>query len=385
MSFLKRKPPVVESLVEQVFTESVEAVDEENHTIRGVKFLGRVSENGREYSDKAMREAAVLYESVEININHPKAGKERHARGMLEGWARPINLRVVAGDGVYGDLRYLGSHPETPVILERIREGFGIGLSHNAEGRMTTKGGRRIVESVKNVRSVDLVTRPATNKNLFESVEQTMTTTVRQLIESNKASFPSRLTRLLEMEDAAPVMDAPVEVAAEADPAEEVAAALEKAAMAVLKKWFAGDIDEAAAIAEIKKIAGMKEEAASGDEGGEGGAAPAAPAAPAEPVAEAILGKVNKSLTSITERLDARDRSDLIASVMTKHGLTSDKLGSDRMSLLESQASEAAMDKLVESWPPYLRGGSHFHTTPLVDLQESEKAKHVPLCKMAGR
>lgn len=366
-----------EQFTEQVFTESVGTIDEESCTIKGVKFLGRTSLNGREYSDRALREACELYESVEINIDHPHAGNEHKPRGLLEGWAKPQNLRVVPGDGVYGDLRYLGSHHETPVILERIKNGFGIGLSHNAEGRMSSKGGKRIVESIRKVRSVDLVTQPATNTNLFESVESTMSTTLRKLIESCKAKLPARVVRLLEMDEAAAVMDAPVEVAAEADPAEEVAAALEKAAMAVLKKWFAGDLDEAAAMTEIKKIFGMKEEAASG--GNEEGTTP-----PAEPTPEGVLGKVSKSVTSLMERLDAMDRKSLIAGVMSKHSLTRETLGADRMSLLEAQTDEAAMDKLVATWPPHLRGGGHYQTTPVVDLQE-QKGDHVPLMSRPRR
>ena len=106
--------------------------------------------------------------------------------------------------GVYGDLQYLSNHQHTPVILERIKRGFGIGLSHNAEARLSTRNGKTTVEEIRRVNSIDLVTNPATNTNLYEQVKPTMTTTVRALIQTYRSLLPKRIVRLLEEDRATP-------------------------------------------------------------------------------------------------------------------------------------------------------------------------------------
>ncbi len=149
-------------------TSTVGKIDRVNGVIFNVQVLGRVSQNGREYSNPAMSEACKLYEGIEVNIDHPNALRSANARPVGETWGILRNCRVV-GDSVRGDLHYLTQHRETPVILERIEKGVSLGLSHNAAGKTTRRGNKTIVESISRVHSVDLVTRPATNKNLFES------------------------------------------------------------------------------------------------------------------------------------------------------------------------------------------------------------------------
>lgn len=244
------------------------AVDEEAGVIKPAKLLGRVSKNGREYSPEAMRQAAGLYEGAKVNIDH----RARHAnadRSFTEGCGELRNCRV-EGDGVFGEFHFLKSHPAAGMIVEsakRFPKQFG--FSHDAEGETVVRGGKTLVESISAVHSVDIVGRPATNKGIFESedtdqMSKPKTRTVSKILEAAKdGPFKARLARLVEMEAIA--ADMPVETAAEADPAEEVKAALEKAAVAVIKKLFAGDIEQAAAFAEIKKILGMKEDAAGDD------------------------------------------------------------------------------------------------------------------------
>ena len=168
-SLFRRTSPLLESeLSESVFTPHVQGLDEEAGLIRGVKILGANSQNGRTYSPQAMRDAARLYEGVSVNIDHAETARKH--RGLLESWGR-IESPVVRADGVYGDLRYLKTHPSTSLLIERIKGDFGMGLSHNANGKTRRKNGRVIVESVAVVRSVDVVAKPATNQNLFESIE----------------------------------------------------------------------------------------------------------------------------------------------------------------------------------------------------------------------
>ena len=254
-------------LIETTFSQSLR-VDKDAGIIRGVKILGRESRNNRVYSDNALAQAARLYEGLKVHIDHPNRSTPDAERAFVEGFGELRDVKT-NGDGVYGDLHFLTSHSQAATVCEsaeRFPKQFG--LSHNATGE-ATKGndGRWTVESVEQVRSVDIVGKPATNKGLFESEElimpETKTKTVKEILES-KANT-KWLIRLREIEEAG-IVDPGMEVAAEPDPAAEVTAALEKAAVAVLKKLFAGDLEESDAFAEIKKILGMKDQAAP-DEG----------------------------------------------------------------------------------------------------------------------
>lgn len=140
-------------------------VDRERGLISGVKILGLESQNGRSYKPQALADAAKLYEGRPVNIDHVE-GRRRSYRDRI-GRLANIQLRE---DGLYGDLLVNPKHPLTEQLLwdaENAPE--NVGLSHDAQGRTVTRGGRVIVESIQSVRSVDLVAEPATTKGLFES------------------------------------------------------------------------------------------------------------------------------------------------------------------------------------------------------------------------
>lgn len=156
-------------LFEQVETYGAR-VDRDACVIRGVKIIGTNSQRGRTYTDRALAEAVPLYESAEINVEHPRDERDQlKIRPLVEGWGRLENVKHVPGVGLFGDLHYLQNHPYTPLFLERIEKGYPIGLSHNARGKWRTEGNRTIVESIPVVISVDLVRRGAATKSLFES------------------------------------------------------------------------------------------------------------------------------------------------------------------------------------------------------------------------
>src|SRR5690606_11438363 len=113
---LNSKPATSILLEDRTFSEALK-VDRDNRVIRGVKILGRTSRNGYEYSDRALREAAALYEGVTVNVNHPPREKPTQERGFNEGIGV---LRGVSADsdGVRGDLHYFEAHADTPLMLE---------------------------------------------------------------------------------------------------------------------------------------------------------------------------------------------------------------------------------------------------------------------------
>ena len=92
-------------------------VDREAGVIRGVRILGRVSRNGREYSSAALAQAARLYEGLGVNLNHSERRQSDGARDVEDGfgWLEGIDVRP---DGVYGDLHYFRAHPQADVIVE---------------------------------------------------------------------------------------------------------------------------------------------------------------------------------------------------------------------------------------------------------------------------
>ena len=106
---------------------------------------------------------------MRVNVDHPHPSQAGRVRDFAEqiGELRDVRLR---SDGIYADLHYNRFNPNAAAIVEAAqRFPNTIGLSHNATGQKTRHGDREVVEAVDAVRSVDIVTRPATNTGLFEA------------------------------------------------------------------------------------------------------------------------------------------------------------------------------------------------------------------------
>ena len=142
-------------------------VDRANQVIKGVKILGTESKNGRSYTPECLRKAAGLYENAKVLCNHDHTDSDR-AIGDVFGRLKNVTLR---GDGLYGDLHFLKSHPMSERVIEAAeRDPSLFGLSHVADGDGRNVGGKFVVEEIHEVFSVDLVSSPATTAGLFESV-----------------------------------------------------------------------------------------------------------------------------------------------------------------------------------------------------------------------
>lgn len=144
-------------------------VDRESGVIRNVKLLGLVSKNGREYLREACSKALNLYEGVPVNIDHQRkqdAGEARSYRDRI-GYVSSPSLRE---DGVYGDININRGVAEYDQIMEDAEKRTpGVGMSHESMGRIRRDGNRVIVEAITKVKSVDLVSGPATTSSLFEA------------------------------------------------------------------------------------------------------------------------------------------------------------------------------------------------------------------------
>lgn len=144
-------------------------VDRKTGIIRGVKILGLKSDNQRRYTSNAVKDAIKLYENIRVNIDHPD--KPDDVRSAESRFGKLVNVRFIDGDGLYGDLEFLKSHPMAERICEaaeRMPDAFG--LSHNAQGEGDEdKDGTFIVSKIVEVRHVDVVADPATTRSLSEA------------------------------------------------------------------------------------------------------------------------------------------------------------------------------------------------------------------------
>lgn len=145
--------------------------------VRGVKLLGLRSRNRRNYDTPGVRKTAVEHLSgARIFIDHPETPVSprsyRDAFGVVE------NCQYVSGKGFYGDIRYNPKHFLADQFIWDVKNNpSGLGMSVNARliyGPKKDKNGDEVVESIEMVRSLDVVTKPATSAGIFEHEEESV-------------------------------------------------------------------------------------------------------------------------------------------------------------------------------------------------------------------
>ncbi len=313
-------------IVENTFG-APKSVDRESMIIRGVRLIGRLSKNGREYSDSAMNQLKSFYENVSVNVDHDrKPGTERT---MAAGFGVIRNTKLAA-DGVVGDIHYLAQHPLAEVILERAeRMPESFGMSHDAEGKVVRRGDKLIVEDVAAVHSVDIVRDPATTKGLFESQQgeyDMRVMSMREIVEAAPEGTPG-LSLLREQMDAGTIAaEAPVEVAPESGAGDQVKAAFRAA---VMEAFDDEGLDLAATLARIKEI--MKAQEKLKPQPKEEPAPPAEEEAPPEETPE-----------SVERRAEMAEAKCLL--------LESGCKATPEQVRAVANADKADRDSLVESW-----------------------------------
>jgi hypothetical protein len=191
-----------------------EKVDTDKGVIHGVKFLGRQSSHGREYSVAAMRKAVTsgLYENRPVYTNHVRGNQERDVRNCI---GHTCNA-TVRDDGVFGDIKYFKSDPFSAKLAEAAASDAPnvFGMSHIAYGDERKRRGQGpLIENIELVESVDVVAAGATTKGLYESQGPTMKTAKSVLLEHFKKPEQKKLIEE-EMPAAAAEMpaDAPTDV-----------------------------------------------------------------------------------------------------------------------------------------------------------------------------
>jgi hypothetical protein len=177
-----------------------ERVDRAAGVVKGVRVLGLTSANNRRYTEDAVKAAAPKYNGVGCFLGHASRRGEPRGVGERIGWLESVRFRP--GVGLVGDLHVLRSHPMADLVFEAAeRKPSGLmGLSHDADGE-TRRGrdGLEEVTSLRAVRSVDIVTDPASVSGFFEQRERRGMARGRTLREALRAAgLPPRLRRALE-------------------------------------------------------------------------------------------------------------------------------------------------------------------------------------------
>jgi hypothetical protein len=156
-----------------------DAIDAENGVIRGVKFLGEQSANpppNHNYYPRSTRERAVrLLEGSRINVNHPQGKADPLARPYEHGLGVARNVKET-GTGLHGDFHFNPKHPLASQILwdaQNAPQRLGFSINAFADS-IRNDGQRKIIEGISEVYSIDLVSRPATTRGLFEGRTSTM-------------------------------------------------------------------------------------------------------------------------------------------------------------------------------------------------------------------
>ncbi len=194
-----KKTELLES--EQVFGEVTEAmIDREQGIIRGVKLLGLRSKNRRNYDTPGVRQnASKVLEGARIYIDHPAtATTPRSYRDKFAVVEGEVTYR--AGLGHFGTIRYNPKHPVAEqFVWDVLHAPKSFGMSINASVKMgaTDRGGDAAVESIDMVRSIDIVTNPATAEGLFES-EQTEEEEMTIDIKTLREKHPELVTQLIQ-------------------------------------------------------------------------------------------------------------------------------------------------------------------------------------------
>lgn len=251
-------------IIESIQIDSLCTVDETNGVIRNVRVLGPKSPNchdipgvtkGTQYLRSAMESGLPMYNGAPVYIDHPDRRNPGMDRPAEQAFGKLENARINVGkdgDETRADLPYYKSHPMTARVVEDVQRKIGnYALSHNAvTGKAKVLEGIYVVETLEEVRSVDMVTRGATNKNLWESREPKMQKyTLRAILEARakKNMLGARGKHLLEDSAMADMMDKTTDVDAET-PDHEAAldSGIAGALKALVDDYISGDMDEAA-------------------------------------------------------------------------------------------------------------------------------------------
>lgn len=279
-------------------------VDEENGIIHNVLVLGAESPNipmrdgkpiagvtkGTRYTPEAFATGAKVMEGAKVRRNHPDRQKPYAERDTNDDLGVIRNCRPTA-TGIRAEYHYNRANQFNAELVEDVKRRLGQrGFSPNAVGNFRVEDGVCVIEDIIHVRSVDIVSDPATTVTLWNSKDtaehQVMTIAFRELIRSQlprlRGPKLKAAVSLLEadymmdekkpgevMEDDMPpsMGDVPVEAPPEGgDPDEALKAGFETALTACVKQFVSGELPEADFLAKVKELAKVHTKLSGGGE-----------------------------------------------------------------------------------------------------------------------
>lgn len=166
-------------LVEVDSSTPVERDDLGGVRIRGVKLIGNESRNVNKdgtrnlYPQESLEAASSLYEGAPIYRGHDRTGRERNPSEKL---GKVANVEAREG-GLYGDVLLAPGDDANRAEWAAKHAPDLFAMSHHAEGLGRKDGDHCRIESIKRVKSVDLVCAGGTTKGLFEDYHMTTSTT----------------------------------------------------------------------------------------------------------------------------------------------------------------------------------------------------------------
>ena len=161
------------------------SVDRVGGILRGVRVCGLVSKNGRRYKAEALRNAVPLYEGCNVGIDHANGSEPRSYTSRF-GVLR--NVRFVANDGLRADLHFPPSHQLAEQVCFDAAHAAPCGLSHDVDATTSRAAdGTVSIDAIRSVRSVDIVSRPATCNSFFEQLSPHQRTALGRILEGPPA------------------------------------------------------------------------------------------------------------------------------------------------------------------------------------------------------
>ena len=166
-----RPVAVRERLTEPAQPAGPLAIEADARLVRRVAIAGAVSKNGYTYRSEALRQAAGLYESKPVFLDHaadPSQPRSRSARDLV-GTLTNVTYEDGPQPRLRGDVRVLDTESGRTFLALCQSEGSGVGMSHVVLARRSADG--REVEAIEQVVSVDAVAFPATTTSFREQAE----------------------------------------------------------------------------------------------------------------------------------------------------------------------------------------------------------------------
>ncbi len=334
-------------LIEYTTSDATLRVDRDAGVIHGVKVLGCESKNNRRYTDAAISGARSLYEGVGVNVDHPDLSSPDVSRPLAARFGQLTGV-VHGQDGLRADLHYLKAHPLAEMIAEAAeRMPTAFGLSHNADGNVTQSNGDTIVEEITRVRSVDLVTDPATTRSLFESEQTrggTVKTTIAEVLKENQKSTLMEAQMLREIVDGemAPA-ETPVEAPAGPSGDESIKAAFRAAVVAAFDDE---SLDLKATLKRMKEVLSAHEKLMAKAEPSD---VPAVTDEVAEVVPESKQAKQTPGEAKLLEKVQQLEAKDNARELLEAAGVQASPV---KLTSLIALGTVAERQALIETWEP---------------------------------